>query len=188
MSEHDDGFLKRWSKLKQTGEAADQLTQTPLPAELPEAQNADTNPVANVGETEVEEALLTDADMPPVESLTESSDFSQFLSEGVSDALRRKALRKLFALPEFNIRDGLNDYDDDFSEFIPLGDTVTYQMKQWLKQEAEAAAKAITDDEAGQSVAGSDQQGVAANEHTAQSSEAEDVSDDDDDHLGEADG
>lgn len=188
MSENDDGFLKRWSKLKQTGEATDQLPETPLLADLPEAQKVDTNPVANVGKTDVEEAPLTDADMPSVESLTESSDFSQFLSEGVSDALRRKALRKLFALPEFNIRDGLNDYDDDFSEFIPLGETVTYQMKQWLKQEAEAAAKAITGDEAGQPVAGSDQQRTAANEQAGQASEAEDVSDQDDDHLGEADG
>ena len=43
---------------------------------------------------------------------------------------------------------GLNDYDDDFSVFTPLGDTVTYQMKQWLEKEAEQAkADLINGDE-----------------------------------------
>lgn len=89
--------------------------------------------------------LLTDADMPDIETLTPDSDFKPFMSKGVSHALRRKALRKLFASPFFQIRDGLDDYDDDFTSFAPLGDTVTADMKyaeerkEMLRREAEEA-------------------------------------------------
>ena len=90
---------------------------------------------------------LTDADMPPVESLTAESDFSQFLAEGVSDGLRRAALRKMFHLPEFNVLDGLNDYDEDYTKFEKLGDVVTYHQRSMLARE-EAAKKAAAEQEA----------------------------------------
>jgi hypothetical protein len=83
---------------------------------------------------------LTDADMPPVESLTAESDFSQFLAEGVSDGLRRAALRKMFHLPEFNVLDGLNDYDEDYTKFEKLGDILTYHQRR-MKEREEAARK-----------------------------------------------
>ncbi len=79
---------------------------------------------------------LTDADMPPVESLTAESDFSQFLAEGVSDALRQAALRKLFHLPQFNVLDGLNDYDDDYTKFEKLGEVLTYHQRRMQAREA----------------------------------------------------
>lgn len=72
---------------------------------------------------------LTDADMPPIESLHAGSDLSGFFSKGVSAALRRAALRHVFAQPAYNVRDGLNDYDGDYTVFEPLGDTVTSDMK-----------------------------------------------------------
>jgi len=73
--------------------------------------------------------LLTDRDMPSVDSLNEASDFGQFMSPGVSDVLRKAALRKLFRLPVFGIRDGLDDYDEDFRNFAALGNIVTADMK-----------------------------------------------------------
>jgi len=87
-----------------------------------------------------ETQLLSDADMPDVESLVEGSDFSQFMNPGVSDALRKRALSRLFRLPVFGIRDGLDDYDEDFRSFIPLGDTITADMRfeqQRLKERAQ---------------------------------------------------
>jgi len=84
--------------------------------------------------------LLTDADMPDIETLTPDSDFKPFMSKGVSHALRRKALRKLFASPFFQIRDGLDDYDDDFTSFAPLGDTVTADMKKPKPRGSETAS------------------------------------------------
>lgn len=83
----------------------------------------------------------TDADMPPLETLTGESDFGQFLAEGVSDALRQAALRKLFHLPEFNVVDGLNDYDGDYTQFEQLGEVVTrFQQRMRAREETEQAA------------------------------------------------
>ena len=39
------------------------------------------------------------------------------------------ALRKLFAAGGFNVRDGLDDYDEDYTRFQSLGNAVTADMK-----------------------------------------------------------
>jgi hypothetical protein len=83
------------------------------------------------------DALLTDADMPDIETLNEGSDFSGFMSSGVSDELRNLALRKLFKAPGFNLRDGLDEYDEDYTSFEKLGDIITCDMKHQLEIEAE---------------------------------------------------
>jgi len=119
-----EGFLNRWSQRKRdssivTVEGEQQDTaDVALEESLPEA-------------VEVEEAkpILTDADMPDIETLNADSDFSPFFSEGVSKDLRKLALKKLFFSGKFSARDGLDDYDDDFTNFEPLGDTVTSDMK-----------------------------------------------------------
>ncbi|MBF2761421.1 MAG: DUF3306 domain-containing protein [Ectothiorhodospiraceae bacterium AqS1] len=102
-----------------------------------------------VSEGEADKKILTDADMPPIESLNEHSDYSGFLSPGVSEELRRRALRKLFLSAAFNVRDGLDDYDDDFTSFEALGDMVTADMKHQMEAEAERAqaAQAHTESE-----------------------------------------
>ena len=86
--------------------------------------------------------ILTDEQMPPLNSLTEDSDFSPFLSPGVSEGLRKQALRQLFGSPGFNIRDGLDDYDDDFRNFAALGDLITSDMKHQMELEEERQQKA----------------------------------------------
>jgi hypothetical protein len=56
------------------------------------------------------------AKLPDLDSLTEESDFTAFLQDGVPEVIRRKALRRLWRLnPIFANLDGLNDYDEDFS-------------------------------------------------------------------------
>jgi len=84
--------------------------------------------------------LLSDEDMPSISSLTAKSDLSDFFNKGVSAGLRRAALRHVFQLPVYNVRDGLNDYDDDFTKFEPLGDTITSDMK-WHKARKERKAE-----------------------------------------------
>lgn len=84
---------------------------------------------SDIAEQEALEPLLTDEDMPPITTLTATSDLTGFFNRGVSATLRRAALRHVFQLPSYNVRDGLNDYDDDFTYFEPLGDTVTSDMK-----------------------------------------------------------
>ena len=115
------GFLARWSERKrQAGGPATALESD---------QRTPVEPA--------QEALPTDADMPPLESLTEDSDYIGFLSPRVSEELRRLALRKLFHGAEFNLRDGLDDYDEDYTSFAKLGNIVTAEMRRRLETEVQ---------------------------------------------------
>ena len=112
--------LSRWSRRKlQTAEQtreedkALELKQ-PIPDDSTLAENELVVNESDDGLSETQQAgeaqepVLSDADMEPIESLTENSDFSKFMSPGVSDELRNLALRKMFRAPIFNIRDGLD--------------------------------------------------------------------------------
>jgi hypothetical protein len=82
---------------------------------------------------------LTDEDMPPLDALDENSDYAAFMSPGISETLRKQALRKLFHLPGLHVSDGLDDYDEDFSRFAGLGNVITHEMKRMLEREWKAA-------------------------------------------------
>lgn len=126
------GFLGRWSRRKREARERTRLTKA---APVPDAP---------VSPERVQRAVQkTDADMPPLESLGAHSDYSGFLSPGVSEQLRRAALRKLFHLPKFNVVDGLDDYADDYTTFTPLGDVVTAHQRyqQDLEQEKARARR-----------------------------------------------
>lgn len=126
-------FLVRWSRRK---------TDTRDQAARPDDPDADValSPEAEAAAPPArrQEPELTDADMPPVETLNADSDYAPFMSPGVSDGLRQKALRILFNQPACNITDGLNDYDDDYTKFASLGGVVTHEMKRMLLRELEA--------------------------------------------------
>ena len=132
-------FVSRWEKRKQRVQEEAQGS-----TEVSKLQE-ETAPAASVSEANTEptegsstEAVveLTDADMPPIDSLHEDSDFSGFMSPKVSEDLRRLALRKLFQGASFNVCDGLDDYDEDFTYFEKLGDIVTADM--WHQWQVEA--------------------------------------------------
>jgi len=134
-----ESFLAHRARLKA------ERQREPEPAPVSQAiEEAPAGQSAAVAQPDAQ--LLTDADMPPLESLTAESDFTQFLAEGVSDALRRAALRKLFHLPEFNILDGMNEYDEDYTNFEKLGEVVTYHQRRM--REREEAEKAAAEQEA----------------------------------------
>jgi hypothetical protein len=137
------GFYRRWSRrkgLSRGGPDAEAASATP-PAEVVEAARPASDPLPAQGPAVAAEAdrVLTDADMPDLDSLGEGDDFSPFMSPGVSEALRRKALRKLFLGSAFNVTDGLDDYDDDFTTFEALGDLITSDMRHRMEREAERA-------------------------------------------------
>ena len=125
-------FLARWSQRKL--ESRRQDTESVETGEDLSRHMAEPDTVTEPAPSERE---LTDADMPPLESLTADSDFTPFMSPGVSDGLRRLALRKLFSQPDFNITDGLNDYDEDYTQFAGLGNVITHEMKRMLAREQE---------------------------------------------------
>ena len=143
--------LSRWSRRKlQTAEEA-QKEDVALELE-PQNQGEYELDVAlseDQQQSEAQEPVLTDADMEPVEELTENSDFSKFMSPGVSDELRNLALRKMFQVPYFNIRDGLDEYDEDYTTFEKLGDIVTADMRHQMEMEARSKLEAEEKEVAG---------------------------------------
>ena len=143
-----EGPLRRWVRRKREvareEQAAAEARREDMPDETPDVRESnDDAPEPAV----VEEKVLTDEDMPSIESLDEDGDYSGFLSPGVSEELRRRALRRLFSSAVFNVPDGLDDYDDDFTSFAALGDIVTSDMKHQAEMEAERAEQARADTE-----------------------------------------
>ena len=134
MNEPRSDFLGRWSRRKALQqEEADQLT-------ISEGAGQEDELPAVVEEEEA--PALTDADMPSLETLGEDDNYSDFLSPEVSEKLRKVALRQLFHGTGFNIRDGLDDYDEDFTIFKPLGDIITADMRhreEMLERKAKEA-------------------------------------------------
>ena len=119
MSREDDsdsGFLSRWSKRK--------LTKV-HPDEQPQQDGAEQD----VHDVAASEPAAAEQQM--VEAETQESPIWQ--QQDADPEQKKKALRALFQKPEFNQRDGLNEYDDDFTQFASLGNIVTHEMKRMLK-------------------------------------------------------
>lgn len=159
-------FLSRWSQRKQ---AVEQDGETPDPPPAKDTSSKDrpraaTGPAARAAEpgTAVEagedaEAGFDLKDLPDIDSLGAGSDFTVFLRAGVPDALRRRALRKLWRVhPVLGIIDGLDDYNLDYTDaatVVPNMKTL-YQVGKGMIlpedeiAEAEAKAKAEAEEEA----------------------------------------
>jgi len=58
--------------------------------------------------------------MADVEHLTPSSEFKDFMRQGVPGDVRNAAMKKLFTDPHFNVMDGLDIYIGDYNTPDPL--------------------------------------------------------------------
>lgn len=110
----DETFLSRWSRRKAAERRGEPEPEAASPAEpapvvVPEASTVEPTPEAAPPLT------LEDAS-----KLTPSDDFSPFVAHGVDEAVKRAALKKLFADPHFNVMDGLDTYIDDYSQPDPI--------------------------------------------------------------------
>jgi len=141
-----ESALSRWSRRKL--EARQQSADKDLPSAADTAPDAAATAVDATAPDDAEKPVLTDADMPDIDGLDENSDFSPFMSAGVSDRLRNLALRKLFLAPAFNIRDGLDDYDEDFTSFEELGNIVTSDMKHRVEMEQQKLREKLAAEQA----------------------------------------
>jgi hypothetical protein len=130
------GFLRRWAKRK----AQVAAPEVGKPVELAGPDVTATVPDAA---TEAAAPVLTDADMPPIESLGDDSDYSPFFSPGVSEELRQAALRKLFRSASFNELCPLEGEFHDCRGYEPLGSIVTHEMKAQLEREATELANRV---------------------------------------------
>ena len=124
-----EGRLARWSRLKQgargRGAASTMAepvdTQTQVAAVHPDGSGETKgmfleDPLGGPGRYLTPEEEAVTRELPPLESLTDESDFSAFMNPKVPDILQRAALKKLWkSNPFFNFRDGLNEYDDDYN-------------------------------------------------------------------------
>lgn len=138
-SSGDGSFLRRWSTRKRRARRGERDESSAVgPSEEDKAIDA----VESGGA----EQLLTDDDMPPIESLNEDSDYSGFMSPGVSESLRKLALRKMFLSSKYNVTDGLDDYAEDFTGFAPLGDIITSDMRHRMEMEAERARQKLEEE------------------------------------------
>ncbi len=110
MAGDREAFLSRWLRRKQ--EAGQNSVVEPREAAL--GVPADVTDEKRPSEAEIEEVV---ASLPDIDTMTAESDFAAFLDERVPEALRQKALRRLWRLnPLLANVDGLNDYDEDFTD------------------------------------------------------------------------
>lgn len=109
--EDKEPFLSRWSRLKRA--EASQASETP----------AGVSPTVVAADTAVEE-------LPPVETLDFSSDFTGFLQPKVEESMKRAALKKLFHSGQFHAMDGLDVYIDDYSKADPIPEEMLRMMEQ----------------------------------------------------------
>lgn len=133
-AEPEEPFMSRWSRLKSRARET-AATEAESSAAPPPAEEADAQPVAAKAPPE----------LPDINLLGEDSDFSAFLADGVDTTLRRKALRKLFHSPKFNVLDDLDDFRGDFSQFEPLGSIVTADMRYQIERAARLAEQALAE-------------------------------------------
>jgi len=129
----DEGFLRRWARRKtevRTGTAP--MPEAPAPAAVPAL--ADTPAASPV-------PLPT---MDDVARLTHDSDFSAFVARGVDAAVRRTALKTLFADPHFNTMDGLDVYIGDYTTPSPVSEAMLASLahaQQVLRRAVDAVAE-----------------------------------------------
>jgi len=133
----DEGFLRRWARRKtevRTGTAP--MPEAPAPAAVPALADAGPQPAA---------APVPLPTMDDVARLTRDSDFSAFVARGVDAAVRRTALKTLFADPHFNTMDGLDVYIGDYTTPSPMSEAMLASLAH-AKQVLRRAVDVVADD------------------------------------------
>jgi hypothetical protein len=142
--------LERWSRLKRSGpdSAAEPLPKDELALARQDSADGKVAKHADDGdaeETSGNEEAQPSVDLPDIDSLNGHSDYSVFLREGVSEEIRRKALRVLWRSdPILANLDGLNDYDEDFAAVSHVAEALrtAYQVGKGYLQDQESTQPA----------------------------------------------
>jgi hypothetical protein len=137
----DEGFFRRWARRK----AQSRAVAGPLPP-APAAPVAEVAVRADAAPEPAPERLPT---LDDAARLTSESDFSVFVARGVDEAVRRAALKKLFADPHFNTMDGLDVYVDDYTKPSPVTAAMLASLEH-AKQVFHGAVDALDDGEGGE--------------------------------------
>jgi len=134
---NNESFVSRWSRRKQQVAIEEGSDAKVGATEEISKKVEDVDPEQLKAEKLAALNKLTDEDMPDIETLDENSDYSGFMSTNVSEGLRKIALKKLFMGASYNIRDGLDEYDGDYTKFeVMPKNMVTSDMKHMVEVEA----------------------------------------------------
>ncbi|WP_139683911.1 DUF3306 domain-containing protein [Vibrio tasmaniensis] len=155
-------FFSRWSQRKLDG-PTDEPLEVEQTLEAPELTSSDSSsseisPADFSSEMEAvapqsleSEASETNEDVhaadvqDPAPEATEDLSVAQLLVSEASESVKKAALRKLFLSEEFNVRDGLDDYDDDYSNLKSLSEGVAETLRDWVKDKTEEEAPSETE-------------------------------------------
>src|SRR5437764_10174098 len=130
----EENFLKRWSRRKREI-AKKEAQQTPAP----DARAQSSAPVP-----EKPEPAFDPASLPPLESITELTDITAFLRQGVPADLARAALRRVWAADP-SIRDfvGLAENAWDFTDPNAMPGFGPLEMTEDVRRMIGAAVREI---------------------------------------------
>ena len=147
-------FFSRWSQRK-LDESTDEPLEVEQTLEAPALTSSDSSsseisPADLSSEMEAaapqsleSDALETNEEVhasdvqDPAPEATEDLSVAQLLVSEASESVKKAALRKLFLSKEFNVRDGLDDYDDDYSNLKSLSEGVAETLRDWVKDKTE---------------------------------------------------
>jgi len=169
MGDKDAGALARWSRLKRRsrdaasarrgGAAPTRVANVEPTAPVRPAPGSEPPAAAPGGDAAV--------DLPPVEALDGHSDYTPFLKDGVPEKLARAAMRKLWRSdPVFGFRDGLDDYDEDFTIIETIAEAVTGKAAK-ARAKAKRPAKPKTAEAKAETAKGRTAKGKTAKGKTA---------------------
>lgn len=140
----DEGGLRRWARRKAEVKQGRGAAAPVLEEDADKAPAISEPEDLAVGLENSAENQPDDLALPDVESLTADSDFSVFMKEGVPPALRRLALRKLWASdPMFNVIDEMIDYGGDFTNAATV---VEGMQSAWVAGRGYAKQEPLTDE------------------------------------------
>jgi hypothetical protein len=132
----DEGFLRRWARRKT--EVREGREPAPVAApdvaplveiDEPQAIAAWAAPQPPASPQPAPDAVRPQPTMEDVATLDKDSDFSAFVARGVDQAVRRGALKKLFADPHFNVMDKLDVYIDDYNKPSPMSEAMLASLE-----------------------------------------------------------
>lgn len=132
--------LQRWSRKKaEVSKKADPTPSVPVENEpSPEAQELAIN------EALPESEVLEKYGLPEPDTIELGTDITGFMRKEIPELLRRKALRALWkSNPVLAVLDGLNDYDEDFTDAAHAGEVVKtlYKVGQGMFDKAAKRAE-----------------------------------------------
>jgi len=129
--EETGGFLSRWSQRKQAVKQGVPLAEekngalATSPSSAMGAKQASTGAKDQTAQTPEPVKALT---LEDVAKLTPESDFTSYMTQGVSPEVRNAAMKKLLADPHYNIMDGLDIYIGDYNTPDPMPEGMLAKM------------------------------------------------------------